>query len=201
MSEYSLQHQAVAKSLYDAFQNEPFYLAIAQVRDNQEESEQDALLKYFDFSISEGKQYGDCHTLDNPSVGASIWLKPQSKKISQQQSKAKKAFLKNQFGEKSLAIYEKMAALMNIHETNIIRPNYWYLSILGVSKNYQGLGYGRKLLTPVLSESDQLGIPTFLETFTEGNLVFYGKLGYKVVADYVDPYLKKTCWILVREVR
>ena len=45
---YQFLHRTTAKALYNAFQEEPFYLAIAQARDNQEESEEAALLKYFE---------------------------------------------------------------------------------------------------------------------------------------------------------
>lgn len=195
---YSFINKAISEALYDAFQAEPFYCAIAQARNNQTESEQEALLKYFDFSIQESKKYGIVQTLSNPSIGASLWQQPQSKALGQAQSLAKKAFLKTYFGEDSLAKYTQMATLMNEKEKGIIGANYWYLSILAVAKEYQGKGFGRQLLNPVLAQADIQGVPTYLETFTEVNLIFYGKLGYKVVREYIDPTLDKTCWILVR---
>ena len=76
-------------------------------------------------------------------------------------------------------------------EETVIEDLYWYLSILAVGKAYQGQGYGRQLLTPILAKLDKLGVPSFLETFTEGNLIFYGKLGYEVALEYVEPTLNK----------
>ena len=196
---YQFTHKSTAEALYNAFQAEPFYLAIAKARSNQQESEKEALIKYFDFSIQEAKKYGICYTKENQMIGASLWHKPQTDEGWEQQSQAKKTFLKNYFGAESLAVYKKIANGMETMEETVIEDHYWYLSILAVAKAYQGQGFGRQLLAPVLAEADRLNTPTFLETFTEVNLVFYGKLGYKVVLEYIEPVLNKTCWVLVRQ--
>ncbi len=70
--EYQFTHKSTAEALYNAFQAEPFYLAITKARNNQQESEKEALTKHFDFSIQEAKKYGNYSTLDNPLVGASL---------------------------------------------------------------------------------------------------------------------------------
>ncbi len=197
--EYQFTHKSTAEALYNAFQAEPFYLAITKARNNQQESEKEALTKYFDFSIQEAKKYGNYSTLDNPLVGASLWHQPRTDEIYEQQAREKKAFLKNHFGAESLAVYKKIAHGMETMEETVIEDHYWYLSILAVAKEYQGQGFGRQLLAPVLAEADRLNTPTFLETFTEVNLIFYEKLGYEVALEYVEPVLNKTCWVLVRQ--
>jgi ribosomal protein S18 acetylase RimI-like enzyme len=197
---YTFSNKSLATALYNAFQEEPFYVAIARQRTNQAMSEKEALLRYFDFSIQEAQQYGHYYTLDKPNIGASLWLKPLNATLEKAQSKAKKTFLKEVLGPNSLAAYEQMANLMAAIEKDIIAPDYWYLSILAVDPKYQGKGFGQQLLRPVLQQIDQLGVPTYLETFTEGNLHFYGKLGYTVALEYEEPLLQKTGWILVRKV-
>lgn len=196
---YNFTNKTIAEALYDAFQAEPFYLAIAHARTNKKESVKDALIKYFDFCIQEAKQYGIFQTMDEPSIGASLWLNPPTEELWEKQAAGKKAFLKKHLGAESLAIYKKMAHSMEQMEETVIEDHYWYLSILAVAKAHQGKGYGRKLLAPVLAEADKLGVPTFLETFTERNLIFYGKLGYEVALEYVEPTLDKTCWVLIRQ--
>lgn len=196
---YQFSNKKTASALYDAFQAEPFYLAIAKARSNQQESEKEALLKYFDFSIQEAKKYGSYSTLDNPLVGASLWHNPQTDEIYDQQAREKKVFLKNHFGAESLAVYKKIASGMETMEETVIEDHYWYLSILAVAKAYQGKGFGRQLLATVLAEADRLNTPTFLETFTDVNLIFYGKLGYEVALEYIEPVLNKTCWVLIRQ--
>lgn len=196
---YQFTNKKTAEALYNAFQAEPFYLAIAKARSNQQESEREALTKYFDFSIQEAKKYGNYSTLDNPLVGASLWHQPQTDEGYDQQETEKKTFLNNHFGAESLAVYKKIASGMETMEETVIEDHYWYLSILAVAKTYQGQGFGRLLLAPVLAEADRLNTPTFLETFTEVNLIFYGKLGYEVALEYVEPILNKICWVLIRQ--
>ena len=196
---YQYTNKTTAEALYNAFQAEPFYLAIAQARTNKKETEKEALLKYFDFSIQEAKKYGIFYTKENPAIGASLWHKPQTEEGWEQQGREKKAFLKKYFGAESLAVYKKIAGSMEEMEETVIEDHYWYLSILAVGKTYQKQGFGRKLVSPVLAEADKLGVPTFLETFTKGNLIFYGKLGYEVALEYVEPTLNKTCWVLIRQ--
>ena len=196
---YHFHNKSTAEALYDAFQAEPFYLAIAQARTNKKESIKEALIKYFDFSIQEAKKHGIYQTTDNPTVGASLWHKSQTEEMWVAQANEKKAFLKNHFGAASLAIYKKIVRSMETMEETVIEDHYWYLSILAVAKKHQGKGVGRQLLAPVLAEADKLGIPTFLETFTEANLIFYGKLGYEVALEYLEPTLNKICWVLVRQ--
>lgn len=198
--EYQFYNKPVAEAIYDAFQAEPFYLAIANARTNQAESVREVLIKYFDFSIKEAQQHGVFQTIDNQAFGASIWHKPTSEEQYEQQVAAKKSFLRKHLGEASLAIYKKMESFMETKEEAFIEDHYWYLSILAVAKKHQGKGYGRQLLAPVLAEADRLGIPTFLETFTEENLIFYGKLGYEVATEYLEPHLNKVCWVLIRPV-
>ncbi|MEM6316683.1 MAG: GNAT family N-acetyltransferase [Bacteroidota bacterium] len=196
---HQLIYPNIAEALYDAFQTEPFYVTIARARDNQAVSEAIVLTHYFDFSLREAEKYGICHTLEDASIGASLWHQPLTKVKNEEKSQAKKAFLKKYFGGKSLAVYESIAGNMEAEAAGIIGPNYWYLSILAVAPKYQGYGYGRQLLQPILRQADELNMPTYLETFTEGNLVFYGKLGYEVAVEFVEPTLAKTGWILVRK--
>lgn len=196
---YHFQNKSTAEALYDAFQAEPFYLAIANARTNKKESTKEALLKYFDFSIQEAKKYGVYYTTANEAAGASLWLKPQTDEGWEAQANAKKAFLKNHFGKESLAVYKAIVHSMETMEETVIEDHWWYLSILAVAKNQQRKGLGKQLLAPVLAEADKIGAPTFLETFTEGNLIFYGKLGYEVALEYLEPTLNKTCWVLMRQ--
>jgi len=192
-------NRPVAASLYDAFRNEPFYLAIAGSRRDAAKSEKEVLLKYFDFCIREASKYGIFYTLEDPSLGASLWLKPLNARLEKQKASEKEAFIEKYLGNESKIIYKKMAGLMAKMEINIIGKDDWYLSILAIATVHQKKGYGTQLLKPILAEADKQGVNTYLETFTESNLLFYGKLGYQVALEYFEPTLRKTCWIMLRK--
>ena len=69
-----------------------------------------------------------------------------------------------------------MAGVRRLHPA---QP-YWYLEVIGVEPSAQGLGIGTRLLEPVLALADEAGQRCYLETMTERNVAWYGKLGFKV---------------------
>jgi GNAT superfamily N-acetyltransferase len=57
---------------------------------------------------------------------------------------------------------------------------HWYLEAVGVEPGARGLGIGTRLLEPVLARADEAGQPCYLETMTERNVAWYGRLGFEV---------------------
>ena len=60
------------------------------------------------------------------------------------------------------------------------------------------LGLGVGLLSSVLAEADEQGIPTYLETFTPRNESFYERLGYQVSARIKEPSIPATYALMLR---
>ncbi|RTZ91669.1 MAG: hypothetical protein DSY91_04765 [Deltaproteobacteria bacterium] len=71
--------------------------------------------------------------------------------------------------------------------------------MVGIAPEFQrrGLGYG--LVKPVLDEADLLNIPTYLETFSPGNMAFYERLGYQAVASFHEPVFDLHYWLMLRQ--
>lgn len=69
-----------------------------------------------------------------------------------------------------------MAGVRRLHPA---QP-YWYLEVVGVDPAAQGLGVGTRLLEPILVRADEAGQRCYLETMTERNVAWYGKLGFEV---------------------
>jgi GNAT superfamily N-acetyltransferase len=57
--------------------------------------------------------------------------------------------------------------------------DYLYLLIIGVAPQYQGQGFGGQLLKTLFAESEQTGLPVYLETETKENVSLYQHLGFK----------------------
>lgn len=75
--------------------------------------------------------------------------------------------------------------------------NYWYLFMLAVDEAARGQGVVRKLLQPVLDESDRTGIPIRLETNSARNVPIYEHFGFHVV-NYSDQLEGLAQWNLIR---
>ena len=58
------------------------------------------------------------------------------------------------------------------------------LEFFGVLPERQGTGLGSALLEHGHRQADELRLPSYLETFTDGNVAFYRRRGYEVVGDF-----------------
>ena len=65
--------------------------------------------------------------------------------------------------------------------------DHWYLQSLAVEPKEQGKGYGSFLLRSMFEKIDKQGLPVYLETNTESNVVFYQKHGFEILEHY--PHL------------
>ncbi len=72
-----------------------------------------------------------------------------------------------------------------------------YLAVLGVEPALQGQGVGSRLLGPGLALCDTEGLPAYLETATERNVVFYNRHGFDVT-DRIDLPNGPPVWLMWR---
>ena len=194
MSDVHLKH--VAAILTDALIADPFYAAISVDFDSDAVARRAVLIDYFAYSLREGYEIGAV-TLE--AHGAAIWTLPQPNEVAQSAAKAKDAAFATVLGSRGLANYRAIIDFMEPTAHIIVPEGSWYLSILGVSPSQQGRGLGRALLAPTLHQADAVHVPCFLETYNAASLRFYARLGFKAVADHLEPTTQTRYWILVRE--
>ncbi|HDZ16695.1 MAG TPA: N-acetyltransferase, partial [archaeon] len=74
--------------------------------------------------------------------------------------------------------------------------------IIGVSQEFQGNGFGGKLLRAIVEKAEIERKPMYLETQNEKNVSLYEKYGFHVVKkiDLPDP-LNLPMWLMVRDVK
>jgi GNAT superfamily N-acetyltransferase len=81
---------------------------------------------------------------------------------------------------------------------DLVSPDSWYLSIVGISPPFQGRGLGKGLLKEILALADSAGISTYLETFVARNKKFYQQLGYVEKGSLYEPTVNSEYWVMVR---
>lgn len=74
---------------------------------------------------------------------------------------------------------------------------HWYLEMLCVDPQWQGLGQGAILALHGLERAVAQGKPAFLETDTPENVRFYEKMGFEVVEAVDDDLLHIPIWRMV----
>jgi GNAT superfamily N-acetyltransferase len=147
----------------------------------------------------EAKEYGLLFIRGEHRYGAAIWSKPLNADVELAKHQYKKEFLKTNLGNDALDTYLQITNFMSSNLKGLISDDAWYLSIVGIKPEFQGKGLGAQLINEVLKETDKLGLPTYLETFTPRNISFYNRLGYQAAASFLEPVTSATYWVLVRE--
>jgi ribosomal protein S18 acetylase RimI-like enzyme len=101
-----------------------------------------------------------------------------------------------QVARKMLPIFRPIEADRRAH---MQAKSYIYLQVIGVTPTLQGQGYGGKLLRTLIEQSDQAGVPIYLETETEDNVSMYERFGFQVLKEIALPVISLPMWEMVRE--
>ena len=76
---------------------------------------------------------------------------------------------------------------------------YVYFMVLGVASEFQGQGFGGKLLRALIEESKQAGVSIYVETETERNVGMYERFGFRVLKQITLPIINLPQWEMIRE--
>ena len=196
--DYQFKYRPLALALYEALTGDAFYVAMENSASGSPAQRREAMLRYYDYSMQEGRRYGALFATNGRAVGASIWSKPLTGTTSQQMAGEKKGFLRKYMGDRSLAVYEQITTSMNGYTEAVVPLGSWYLSILGIAPPFQGQGLGEALIQPMLEQTDARGCHTYLETFTPRNMRFYEKLGFQEAGAFDEPVTRTRYWVMVR---
>lgn len=96
---------------------------------------------------------------------------------------------------------EAAMAAGDLQEKYRAREPHWYLASMGTHPDWQGRGYGSRVLEPVLAQCDGEGVPALTDTSAEINLRFYAKQGFDVVGEEPVGGGDPRVWFLRREPR
>jgi GNAT superfamily N-acetyltransferase len=197
-SDYNFDYREYAEALYDALVEDAFYITMEQQLGGQGEA-REAMLRYLDYSMVEARDYGTLYFPETHRHGVAVWSQPLAAEREAQKKWAKIEFLRRQIGTDSAARYERIADFMSSQSDAIVDTSAWYLSIVGILPAWQNRGLGQSLITPILEQADQAGVPTFLETFTPRNEPFYQRLGYRVAGSFFEPTIGANYSLMSRE--
>jgi GNAT superfamily N-acetyltransferase len=199
---YRVQTKDVDKAgavLMDAFQKDPLWIKV--FRDIS------VLTKdsFFGSSVRYGYKYGSAYAPSEKLEGVAVWVREKFADMTlwrMLRTGAMKS-LKDIGIIRGIRFYRKMAPVFapieKDRKKNMKGRLYFYLMIIGVAPDYQGKGLGGKMLRALFEESETAGIPVYLETETETNVVLYEKLGFRVMKKIVLPVIDLPLWEMIRE--
>ena len=128
------------------------------------------------------------------ATGGARWFPPNTMSLSVRESVAEAL----PFMPEGLPHLGKVGRLEVEMKKRHPKEPHWYLSVLSVEPESQGLGHGSALIRPGLERADAAGSGAYLETQRESNLGFYERFGFKTVEKIViDEELP--IWLMWRE--
>jgi hypothetical protein len=134
------------------------------------------------YTLRIGLRYGLITTTSKNIEGISIWLPPGKSSVSTWMFiRSGGLNLIKKVHPKILDLfktYDKFSS--GIHHRNASMP-HWYLFSIAVDKQYQGRGYAKQLLEPVLQYFDEKKQTCYLETHNPKNVGFYAKYNFELV--------------------
>jgi len=195
MNSFQQASAALAESLFDY----PFYQAITDGFIYDLAARNVALEQYFHYSLKEAERTGKCVRASDPRPGAAAWLLPRSREAEAAESSAKSEFLDAALGSLGRENYYRIVRYVAPLAARVVPAGAWYLSIIGVLPSAQGRGLGASLVADTLAEASQAKAVCYLETFTARNLRFYERLGFRWVAEHLEPITNKSYVVMRRD--
>lgn len=186
---------ALAESLID----DPFYWTTTEDFGTDITARKHALIGYFQHSLEEAKRTGRCVIADDPTLGAAAWLLPRTPEVEAAESSSKSECLASVLGPQGMENYYRIVRYMAPLAAKVVPRGAWYLSIIGILPSAQGQGLGAALLASTLAEASDARVPCYLETFTPRNLRFYERLGFRPVANHLEPTTNKEYVVMRRD--
>ena len=199
---YRVQKQDAPKAgavLADAFRDDPIWKLFFKAGTG---FDQRGIM--FESPIRFGLTYGEVYAPSDQLEGIAVWLPGEQADMTVWRLLRSGALIA---GLKAMRVCTKLTRkqgrifrpLMADRKANMEGRSYLYLMIIGVASEFQGQGYGGRLLGALIEESERAGLPIYVETESEANVRLYEKLGFKVLNRITLPVIELPMWEMVRE--
>jgi len=199
---YILQKKDIPKAgaiLTDAFQNDPVWIKIFE----HESKIDQKLHAFYETPIRYCLKYGEVYATSENLEGIAAWVSGDLADMTIWRlirSGAIRSGMKmgTELAKKMKPVYK---LLQEDRKENMKGKSFIYLQIIGVASEFQGQGFGGRLLRVLIEKSEQVGISLYLETETENNVNMYEKFGFKLVKQITLAVINLPMWEMVREPR
>ena len=188
---------AAAEMLSRAFYNDP--LQIHTLPDAAERAARSPAL--FAAALRYGLLFGEVLTpAGSPPAGVAICIGPDAWDITPERAAAA-GFdqLPHTLGAEATERFFTALAAGDAPHRRDVRPDHWWVMVLGVAPEAQGTGLARALLQPVMDRADAAGQQCYLETANPANISFYEHVGFQRIAELVAEPSGIRLWTFRRD--
>jgi ribosomal protein S18 acetylase RimI-like enzyme len=167
----------VADALVRAFADDPLMMYLFQTDEGR--AKKSRMFFVTDAKRAIGKAKGRVETSDDGDAkGGAIWFAPNQWRTGGLELLGQLPML-FQMGRETPRALNVLSQVEKVHP----KEPHWYLGVLGTDPKHQGKGVGSALLAPVLAKCDEEGVPAYLESSKERNILFYERHGFQVMSE------------------
>ncbi|MFC1899545.1 GNAT family N-acetyltransferase [Chloroflexota bacterium] len=166
-----------------------------------DEAEREKVAPYFfSLSLSNGIRYGEVHATSPELEGIAIWLPSDNYPVTMWKL-LRSVPLSDifGFGKYGGSRMRGLGQHIDLVHSKQAPFKHLFLQAIGVDSQFQGKGYASKLIRPMLSRIDEEGLPCYLETLEEQNVLLYEHFGFEIVEESMIPKTSLTNWAMLRQ--
>lgn len=192
--------RAAAKVLTRAFQDDPLF---GHAFSDESEMDGRAPSPILECALRYCVRYGEVHATSTDLEGVAVWLPSDNYPMTPWRlirSVPPSVILGLGRGQVTTRI-RKVGAYLDATHARLAPFRHWFLQIVGVDPRFQGKGYAGRLLRPMLSRTDEEGLPCYLDTLVEKNVRLYEHLGFELMEKSEIPETGLSSWAMLRKAR
>ena len=138
-----------------------------------------------------------CVQFDGDYAAVAVWIPPGGVEMTEEDEAQAGPLLEELCGPRAGDVMELLERFDASHPHE---PEHWYLSLLGVHPSRRGEGLGMRLLAHRLEQTDEEGVPAYLESSNPANDHRYERLGFTRTGEFTTPDGEHTVGTMWRDV-
>jgi ribosomal protein S18 acetylase RimI-like enzyme len=160
------------------------------------------LPEFFRYRVKYGSKFGQVYASSPNLEGVAIWRYPDSTNKSRLRDLKSGGFgLYLAVGRERIQKMNKLDDFTKQQCEKFVETPYIHLGPIGVHPDYQGQGFGSRLIRPMLEHLDASETYCYLETQNPANVELYKHYGFEVVSETTLPGTDIPHWDLMRTPR
>jgi ribosomal protein S18 acetylase RimI-like enzyme len=188
--------------LTDAFNEDPCFLYLLQ----SDKYEPEKARFIHDYTLKYGYKSGNVYVTSSGVEGVSIWLPPKTNNHSALMHVWNFIIcgglkMDSQINSGTISTMKKYGSYSSKLHHKYAKEPHWYLMSIGVAKEFQGKGFAKKLILPMLDYLDKNGQSCYLETHNFRNVAYYEKYGFKTMEIGLLPGTNTEHFAMLREAK
>jgi ribosomal protein S18 acetylase RimI-like enzyme len=178
------QIKSAAQTMSQAFHKYPVSLHAFP----EEDTRQQKMPPFFRFILHYCQSYGEVYATSPQMEGVAAWLSSDNFPVTT--GMLLRSIPPHIHLRVSSGSWKKMkdcGEYFDAVHQKLVPYRHHFLQMIGVRPEYQGQGYGSKLIRPVLDRIDKEGLACYLETQDDIDVPLYEHYGFKIIDESIIP--------------